>query len=120
MRHTSSLHKLYKRLNDQNNRGTRVVILVVVIGLLFFLVASFTLPFNKGLFSQLFNKPNSSAMTISSNCGLNSPAFCDDFSTPHPGGRAGDLDDSKWSFYRDSQIVNLAAYANLFAPTDAQ
>lgn len=40
------------------------------------------------------------------NCGLSSPAFCDMFDTPHPGGRAGDLDDSKWSYARISEAVN--------------
>jgi hypothetical protein len=28
------------------------------------------------------------------------PAFCEDFETPDPGGRSGDLDEKKWSFAR--------------------
>lgn len=33
-------------------------------------------------------------------CGLDSAAFCETFEKPHPGGRAGDLDESLWSFTR--------------------
>lgn len=33
-------------------------------------------------------------------CGLDKPAFCEDFEKPSPGGRGGDLDDSLWSFSR--------------------
>jgi hypothetical protein len=33
-------------------------------------------------------------------CGLDSPAFCENFESPAPGGRGGDLDESKWAFSR--------------------
>jgi len=33
-------------------------------------------------------------------CGLEQPAFCEDFETPKPGGRSGDLDESRFSFAR--------------------
>ena len=33
-------------------------------------------------------------------CGLDQPAFCEDFETPKPGGRSGDLDESRFSFAR--------------------
>jgi hypothetical protein len=33
-------------------------------------------------------------------CGLPNAAFCDAFTQKSPGGRAGDLDDAKWSFSR--------------------
>jgi len=33
-------------------------------------------------------------------CDLPDPAFCDTFSKPSPGGRAGDLDDAHWSLSR--------------------
>jgi hypothetical protein len=33
-------------------------------------------------------------------CGLPSPAFCETFSTAHPGGRGGDLDETVWSMAR--------------------
>jgi hypothetical protein len=37
---------------------------------------------------------------VDDGCGLPDPAFCDTFTQPSPGGRAGDLDDAKWSFSR--------------------
>src|SRR5690348_13644286 len=33
-------------------------------------------------------------------CGLDQPAFCEDFESPSPGGRSGDLDESRFSFAR--------------------
>jgi len=33
-------------------------------------------------------------------CGMDHPAFCEDFETPDPGGRSGDLDEKRWSFAR--------------------
>ncbi len=39
-------------------------------------------------------------------CSLETPAFCDTFDTPHPGGRGGDLDESNWSVARVAQSVN--------------
>lgn len=33
-------------------------------------------------------------------CGMDHPAFCEDFETPAPGGRSGDLDEKRWSFSR--------------------
>jgi hypothetical protein len=38
--------------------------------------------------------------SLPGSCGLKAPAFCEDFETPHPGGRSGDLDESMWSFAR--------------------
>jgi hypothetical protein len=35
-------------------------------------------------------------------CGLPTPAFCEDFETPHPGGRGGDIDEKKWGVGRFS------------------
>jgi len=33
-------------------------------------------------------------------CGLDKPAFCEDFEKPSPGGRGGDLDETIWAFSR--------------------
>lgn len=33
-------------------------------------------------------------------CGLDSAAFCEDFESPQPGGRGGDIDEKKWSVAR--------------------
>ncbi len=38
-------------------------------------------------------------------CGLASAAFCETFDTPQPGGRGGDLDESRWSFARFGHVV---------------
>jgi hypothetical protein len=38
-------------------------------------------------------------------CGLTAAAFCDNFEKPSPGGRAGDLDETKWSIARVAQYV---------------
>jgi hypothetical protein len=37
-------------------------------------------------------------------CGLASPAFCETFETPQPGGRGGDLDESSWGFTRFGHV----------------
>jgi len=37
---------------------------------------------------------------VDTSCNLPDAAFCDAFAEPSPGGRAGDLDDAKWSFAR--------------------
>jgi hypothetical protein len=37
---------------------------------------------------------------VDTSCKLDHAAFCDPFTTASPGGRAGDLDDAKWSFAR--------------------
>jgi len=34
------------------------------------------------------------------------PAFCDTFETIHQGGRAGDLDPTRWNFYRANGAIN--------------
>jgi hypothetical protein len=39
-------------------------------------------------------------------CGLDKPAFCDDFETPSPGGRGGDLDEREWSVARIDNDMN--------------
>jgi hypothetical protein len=38
-------------------------------------------------------------------CGLEAPAFCDEFETPHPGGRGGDLDEKEWMVARYGHIT---------------
>src|SRR6185503_10740487 len=43
--------------------------------------------------------------TGGSGCGLSAAAFCDTFETASPGGRAGDLDETKWSIARVAQYV---------------
>jgi hypothetical protein len=45
-------------------------------------------------------KVGSGAAPALDDCGLPNAAFCDTFTKPSPGGRAGDLDDTKWSFAR--------------------
>jgi hypothetical protein len=43
-------------------------------------------------------------------CGLDHPAFCEGFETPAPGGRGGDIDETKWAFSRwgiGGQYVNF-------------
>jgi hypothetical protein len=40
------------------------------------------------------------ASAASGPCGLSSPVFCETFESPHPGGRAGDLDERVWSLAR--------------------
>jgi hypothetical protein len=37
---------------------------------------------------------------VDTSCNLPGAAFCDPFATPSPGGRAGALDDAKWSMAR--------------------
>jgi hypothetical protein len=39
-------------------------------------------------------------------CALDNAAFCETFDMPSPGGRAGDLDDAKWSAARISTVNN--------------
>src|SRR4051812_28225990 len=38
--------------------------------------------------------------SLPGSCGLDKPAFCEDFEKPSPGGRGGDLDESIWAFSR--------------------
>jgi hypothetical protein len=45
-------------------------------------------------------------MIVPDQCQLPQLAFCDTFQTSSPGGRGGDLDESKWSFTRLSQLNN--------------
>jgi hypothetical protein len=33
-------------------------------------------------------------------CGLDAPAFCETFDAPHPGGKGGDIDETRWAFSR--------------------
>jgi hypothetical protein len=42
----------------------------------------------------------------SGDCDLKEPAFCDMFDAPAPGGRGGDLDETRWSVARVNQKVN--------------
>src|SRR5260221_462078 len=80
-----------------------LLIIIAAVGIISFLLISSTLPLN-GLFGILNPKPKSHAAT--SGCQflsspITAPAFCDDLSGgSQPGGRAGDLDDSKWSVGR--------------------
>jgi hypothetical protein len=47
--------------------------------------------------------------------------FCDAFQTKFPGGRAGDLDERKWSYSRLSQETNPSqGTVNKFVPVDAE
>jgi len=39
-------------------------------------------------------------------CGLDQPAFCDDFEVPSPSGRGGDLDEHDWSVARINNAMN--------------
>jgi hypothetical protein len=55
--------------------------------------------------------------------GCDGLAFCDDFETPAPGGRGGDLDESRWSFGRWAHAVQYfwyrlpaSTYADAFVP----
>jgi hypothetical protein len=43
---------------------------------------------------------SSGAAPVDAACDLPDAAFCDAFTKPSPGGRAGDLDDANWSFAR--------------------
>lgn len=53
-------------------------------------------------------------------CGLEEPAFCDSFDAPSPGGRAGDLDESRWSFARVTQAMHVGqGILNQFVATEA-
>jgi len=48
-------------------------------------------------------------------------AFCDAFQAKFPGGRAGELDDSKWSYSRLSQETNASqGTVNKFVPVNAE
>jgi hypothetical protein len=38
-------------------------------------------------------------------CGLEQPAFCETFETLHPGGKGGDIDETRWSFARWAHAV---------------
>src|SRR5262245_12418038 len=39
-------------------------------------------------------------------CGLGKAAFCDTFDTAKPGGRGGDIDETRWAVARVAQFVN--------------
>lgn len=52
-------HHLRKLINKTTNQ--RALLFISSAGLLLLLLVTFTLPFNKGIFSQLFNRPNSHA-----------------------------------------------------------
>jgi hypothetical protein len=49
---------------------------------------------------------SSTAAGEGSTCGLAQVAFCDTFDSPSPGGRAGDLDERRWSVARLTQNTN--------------
>jgi hypothetical protein len=49
-------------------------------------------------------------------CGLGAAAFCETFDTAHPGGRGGDLDETKWSVARVAQYVSPPGFANAWPP----
>jgi hypothetical protein len=51
---------------------------------------------------------------VDPSCGLPNAAFCDAFTKASPGGRAGDLDDARWSF---SRLGFGCAYAFAFPQT---
>ncbi len=54
-------------------------------------------------------------------CGLPQAAFCDTFDSPAPGGRAGDLDERKWSFARYGNGINPSqGDVNIWRSTTAQ
>ena len=102
-----------KRLFNKHNKSSQLTLTLASLGLLLLLIGTFTLPFNQGLFSQLFIKPASHAATTSTGqpimdmafpCGFTNPAFCDNFSegpaeAPYRG-RGNDLDLRRWSFNR--------------------
>jgi hypothetical protein len=46
------------------------------------------------------NAGSGGAAPVDATCELPDAAFCDAFTKPSPGGRAGDLDDANWSFSR--------------------
>src|SRR2546430_85185 len=85
-----------------------LLIIIAAVGIISFLLISATAP-TGGLFGLLNPKSKSNAqmttMTMQDNCkfltaaGTN-VAFCDTFDMAHPGGRNGDLDDSRWQYSR--------------------
>jgi hypothetical protein len=44
---------------------------------------------------------------LAAGCGFDAPAFCETFETPHPGGRGGEIDESRWSFSRWDRTTSL-------------
>jgi hypothetical protein len=50
--------------------------------------------------------PTPDAAPVRGSCGLDMPAFCDDFEVPSPGGRGGDLDEKEWSVARIDNAMN--------------
>jgi hypothetical protein len=59
-------------------------------------------------------------------CGLDAAAFCETFDTPHPGGRGGEIDETRFAFsrYHRDRIAaytfppesNISAYSNPHGP----
>jgi hypothetical protein len=44
---------------------------------------------------------------LAASCGFDDPAFCETFETPHPGGRGGEIDESRWAFGRWNRTTSL-------------
>jgi hypothetical protein len=42
-------------------------------------------------------------------CGLDEPAFCEDFEKPHPGGRGGEIDERRFAFSRYNEKRDAAS-----------
>jgi hypothetical protein len=50
---------------------------------------------------------------VDPNCGLDAPAFCENFETAHPGGRGGEIDETRFAFARwadDFRHMNANSY----------
>jgi hypothetical protein len=51
--------------------------------------------------------PGPTLPPLDASCGFDAPAFCETFETPHPGGRGGEIDESRWSFGRWARTTSL-------------
>jgi len=47
-----------------------------------------------------YTPPTTTKRSPPGSCGIADPAFCEEFTTPDPGGPSGDLDEKRWSFAR--------------------
>ncbi len=92
-----------------------LLIIIAAVGIISFLLISSTAPIN-GLLGKLNPKPASKAqqmmMTAQDFCKFmtapaTTAAFCDTFDMAHPGGRGGDLDETRWDVSRVYQWMNL-------------
>lgn len=110
----------------QSQKGFVHLLPIVILAVLFVgvVVVAKNLPQNQDVRSRaqmkmemkdecLFSDPQAASLINNAPNPNKKPAFCDSFETLFPGGRGGDLDESRWSVARVTQNINT------WEPTDA-